>query len=106
MKFTLQFLEFQRSGAKALKSLEDFRDDFVFTHEDTGKNLLIYNDDQIDFELTDYQGHKEVVMQKYGAVIVPTTYELGKAEEYMNLISDNSSNRSVYKEGGEIFDRV
>lgn len=78
--------------------MDDFRDDFVFSHEDTGKNLLIYNDEQIEFEVCDYLGNKEKRTDKYGAVIVPTTYELGKAEEYMALLSENSSNRSIYEE--------
>lgn len=89
---------YQRNGAKALKRLEDFKDDFVFSYKDTEKNLLIYNDEQIDFDLQDYQGNTEKITQKYGAVLVPTTYELGKAEDYMNLISENSSKRSVYNE--------
>lgn len=70
----------------------------MFSHEDTGKNLLIYNDEQIEFTLTDYLGNSEIRCDKFGAVIVPTTYELGKAEEYMNLISENSSNRAVFEE--------
>lgn len=59
---------------------------------------MIYNDEQIEFKLKDYKGNVEDVSQKFGAVLVPTTYELGKAEEYMNLISENSSKRSVYHE--------
>lgn len=89
---------FQRNGAKALKKLEDFRDDFVFKYEDTGKNLLIYNDEMESFELTDYQGNKELVKAKYGCSLVPTTYELGKSEEYSYLISDDSSKRAIFNE--------
>lgn len=50
------------------------------------------------FELTDYKGKKEIVTDKYGVVLVPTTYELGKSEEYSNLISDESSKRAIFKE--------
>lgn len=87
-----------KRGAKALKKLEDFKDDFVFRFEDTGKNLLIYNDEMEEFELTDYQGNKEILKNKYGCVLVPTTYELGKSEEYADLISDESSKRAIFKE--------
>ena len=90
--------EFQRNGAKALKNLKDFNDDFVFSHEDTGKNLLIYNDEMQEFELVDYQGNKEIVKNKYGCVLVPTTYVLGKSLEYATLISDESSARAIYNE--------
>lgn len=88
-----------KKGAKALKRLEDFKDNFVFKYEDTGKNLLIYNDEMTSFELEDYQGNKELIDAKYGCALVPTTYELGKSEEYAYLISDDASKRAIFKEG-------
>lgn len=87
-----------KCGSKALKSLEDFTDNFVFDYKDTGKMLLIYNDDMQPFELTDYKGKKQIVKDKYGCSLIPTTYELGKALEYSQLLSDESSARSIYKE--------
>lgn len=89
---------YQKNGAKALKRLEDFRDNFIFKYEDTGKNLLIYNDEMESFELLDYQGNIEKVNNKYGCTLVPTTYELGKSEEYAYLITDDSSKRAIFKE--------
>lgn len=87
-----------KSGAKALKRLEDFRDDFVFRFKDTNKNLVIYVDNQEPIEITDYQGNKYIVNDKSGCCLVPTTYVLGKAEEYANLITDESSKRARYQE--------
>lgn len=87
-----------KKGAKALKTLDDFRDDLVFQYEDTGKNILMYVDAQDSFELTDYKGKKVVVRDRSGCCLLPTTYVLGKSEEYANLITDNSSHRSIYKE--------
>ena len=87
-----------KSGAKGLKKLEDFKDNFVFEHKDTGKNLLIYNDDQIPFEFKDIDGNKVKLTEKIGSCIVPTTYELGRSEDYINLLSDESSARALYKE--------
>lgn len=87
-----------KSGAKALKKLEDFRDDFVFKFKDTNKNLIIYVDNQEPIEITDYQGNKYIVKDKSGCCLVPTTYILGKAEEYANLITDESSKRARFKE--------
>lgn len=87
-----------KKGAKALTKLEDFKDDFIFRFEDTGKNLLIYNEEMEEFELEDYQGNKEILKNKYGCVLVPTTYELGKSEEYAELITDESSKRAIFKE--------
>lgn len=87
-----------KKGSKALKNLNDFRDNFIFDYKDTGKNLLIYNDDMQSFELEDYQGNKELINVKYGCTLVPTTYELGKSEEYCYLISDDSTRRAIFKE--------
>ena len=75
-----------------------FKDYFVFDFKYTNKSLCVYNDEMQKFELTDYKGKKEIVTDKYGVVLVPTTYELGKSEEYSNLISDESSKRSIFKE--------
>ena len=88
----------KEKGAKALKSLNDFRDNFVFNYEDTGKNLLIYVDNQDNFLLEDYKGDKCLVTDRSGCCLLPTTYVLGKAEEYSMLLTDNSSKRAKYKE--------
>ena len=85
-------------GAKALKSLQDFKDDFVFDFKDTNKNLLMYNDEQLNFNLKDYEGNILNVKDKYGACLVPTTYVLGKSEEYASLLTDESSKRAIFKE--------
>ena len=87
-----------KKGAKALKNLSEFRDNFIFNYEDTGKLLLSYNDEQCEFELIDYEGKKKKVNDKYACCLVPTTYELGKSLEYAHLISDESSKRSIYRE--------
>lgn len=88
----------KEKGAKALKSLNDFRDNFVFSFEETGKNLLMYVDNQSPFVLSDYKGKESIVKDKSGCCLIPTTYVLGKALDYANLINDNSSHRAIYKE--------
>lgn len=55
-----------------------------------------------NFELIDYQGNKEVLTNRFGCVLVPTTYVLGKSLEYATLISDESSERAIYNE--EVFE--
>ena len=98
MKYILLLREFQKVGAKGLKNLNDFKDDFIFEYKYTHKNLLIYNDDMKNFELKDYKGNKIIIKNKFGCCLVPTTYELGKSEEYAELISDESSARAIFKE--------
>ena len=90
--------EFQKVGARGLKSLKEFKDNFVFQNKYTGKNLLIYNDEMEEFEIRDYKNKKYKSREKYGCCLVPTTYELGKSEEYAYLLSDDSSARAIYTE--------
>lgn len=87
-----------KTGAIALKTLEDFKDDFVFDHKYTNKNLLTYCENQEPQEIVDYLGNIYTVTDKTGCCIFPTTYVLGKALDYAELISDNSSKRAVFKE--------
>ena len=87
-----------KRGCKALKKLEDFKDDLIFRHEVTGKNMLFYVENQEQNTLIDSNGVKCIVNDKSGCSIIPTTYVLGKSVEYANLISDDSSKRAIYKE--------
>lgn len=59
--------------------------------------MLVYNDEMEEFLLTDYKGKVKKVKDKFGCVLIPTTYELGKSEEYAKLISDESSKRAIFK---------
>lgn len=87
-----------KKGKQALKKLEDFQNDFVFEYKDTGKNIVLYNDDMKPTMLTDYQGNTELQNFKYGISILPTTYKLGQADEYFDLLSDIVTKRSIFKE--------
>lgn len=87
-----------KKGAKALNSLEEFKDGLVFDYKVTEKNLLVYNEDMKETILIDYKGKKYKVNDKYGCVLLPTTYNLGKSLEYCKLLSDESSSRAIFKE--------
>lgn len=89
-----------KRAKSSLKKLDDFRDDYVFEFKDTNKLLLMYIDEQEDIEITDYQGHTTKVHEKSGCCLLPTTYVLSKSMEYADLISDSSSKRAIFKEGG------
>lgn len=88
-----------KKGANSLKSLDDFRDDHIFEFKDTGKNIILYNDDMVECDMEDFQGNIEHLNNRYGSTIIPTTYILGKALDYAELISDESSKRAIYREG-------
>ena len=87
-----------KSGAKALKKLDDFRDDFIFSYEDTNKNLVLYTEEQPPLEVVDYLGLKYLITDRSGCCILPNTYKLSKSLDYANLINDDSSKRAIYKE--------
>ena len=87
-----------KSGSLGLKNLSEFKDNFVFEFKYTNKNLLMYCENQENCNIIDYQGNEYNVKDKSGCCIVPTTYVLGKALDYADLVSDNSSKRAKYKE--------
>ena len=88
----------KKSGAKCLERLEEFRDDLVFKSSITGKQTLIYLDEQVPDDLVDYQGNSYHNTDKTGCCLIPCSYVLGKAFDYANLISDESSKRAIFKE--------
>lgn len=53
-----------KSGALGLKSLNEFRDDFVFDFKYTNKNLLMYCENQENCSIIDYEGNKYTVTDK------------------------------------------
>lgn len=86
-----------KSGNKCLKQIEDFRDDLVFDYKYTNKQTIMYNDNQLPVDIVDYLGVKYKVNDKSGCCLLPTTYKLGKSLDYANLLTDNSTNRSKFK---------
>ena len=88
----------KKNGAKCLSKLEDFRDDLLFKSSITGKQSLIYLDEQQENIIIDYQGNKYNNTDKTGCCLIPCSYMLGKSLEYAELISDESSKRAIYEE--------
>ena len=86
----------KKSGAKCLKRIEDFRDDLIFDGKITNKKIVMYNDNQLPVDLIDYNGVKYRVEDKSGCCLLPTTYKLGKAQEYADLLIENSSKRAKF----------
>ena len=86
-----------KNGAKCLKRIEDFRDNLVFDYKITNKLQLAYNDLQKPIDIIDYIGVKYKVEDSSGVALLPCSYELNKALDYANLLTDNSSKRSIFK---------
>lgn len=88
-----------KSGVACLEGdLSRFKNDLVFDYKNTNKNTLLYCEGQLSIELEDYLGNTTNVSDISGICILPTTYILGKAEDYMILLND-STERQLYKEG-------
>lgn len=87
-----------KSGYKCLRSINDFKDDLVFTFDKTNKHTIIYNDDQVPIDITDVNGVKYRCTDKTTCVLLPAEYTLGKAYEYTQLLTDNSTKRSKFHE--------
>ena len=88
----------KEKGSQAIKKIEDFKDDFIFKSSKTGKQTLLYIDEQVEDVFKDYQGNIYKNTDKTGCGLIPCSYVLGKSEEYADLISDESSKRAIYKE--------
>ena len=87
-----------KSGVECLNSdLNNFRNDLVFDYSHTNKNTLMYSEGQLSVELEDYLGNTYKVTDVSGICLLPTTYVLGKAEDYMELLNQ-STDRYKYKE--------
>ena len=87
-----------KSGVACLEGdLNNFRDNLMFDYKNTNKNTLLYCEGQQSVLLEDYLGNKLEVSDKTGICILPTSYILGKAEEYMTLLND-STDRQKFKE--------
>ncbi len=85
-------------GSKALKDLNDFRDDYIFRSSDTEKQTIIYLDEQICNEVIDKDGVSYLNTDTTGCCMIPCSYILGKALDYCNLLTDNSSKRAIFRE--------
>ena len=87
-----------KKGAKALKSINEFKDDFLFPFKYTGKKLIAYCEDMKPIILKDYLGISYKVTDISGCSIFPASYILGKSMEYTELLNENSSERAKFKE--------
>ena len=87
-----------KKGAVRLKDLSEFKDGLVFKFQDTNKLLLFYVDNQENHLMTDYQGNTVIIKDRSGCSLMPNSYTLGRALDYVELLSDLSSARAIYKE--------
>lgn len=74
-------------GVEAMKNdINNFRPNFLFDYNFSGKNQKFYNDNQPDFIVKDYLNNELELSYKYGIALYPTTYLLGITGQYNELI--------------------
>ena len=86
-----------KCGSKCLNSLYDFRNNLLFDYKNINKHIHMYNDNQKNIDIIDYNGIKYKITDRKGICILPTEYTLGKSLEFANFLTDNSSKRSYIK---------
>lgn len=74
-----------KKGAKALKSIDDFRKGFTWGYRESGKLAHYYNENQPHITITDCDGNTYTNTCDYGVILQPTTYTLGIDDVYMGL---------------------
>ena len=84
-----------KTGARAMKGIEDFKKGFKWGYSDSGKLVHFYNDDQEPFTFTDVDGNRYTCKQKHVVVLQPTSYTLGLTDWYEYLL--NVKNRRALK---------
>lgn len=88
----------KEKGALALHDLKEFNDGFEFKSEVTGKQTLVYIDEQFPDLIVDYEGNSYINNDKTGCALLPCSYVLGKSYDYVNLLTEESSKRAIFKE--------
>lgn len=81
-----------KSAGKSLKSLEDFKDGYIFNYKDCNKMISYYNDNYIPMTLYDDFGNSYTSINKFGICLMPTTYEIGLERNYARLLLENELN--------------
>lgn len=73
-----------KSGASALDDdIYNFENGFIFDTAHCGKKIVHYLDCQEPTVVTDYYGNKEVVNQKTGICLEPTSYAMNVDDDYL-----------------------
>lgn len=76
------------NGVNQFKNLKEFKNGLVFDYNNSGSKIKAYNDNQPTFAMCDYMGNVDVITQKHGVCIYPTTYTLDATGEYKHFVDE------------------
>ncbi len=95
-----------KKASKAMKSLSDFKEGFVFDYSNSCKLDKFYNDHQEENVLIDDNGKEFVVKEKYGIALQPTTYILSEFPDFGNLNTITSARASNFSSENKIINEL
>lgn len=78
----------RKKAGDYLCDLSEFKDGLVFSYEQTGKLISVYNDNQPEFDFVDCEGNLYDSTQSTSVVLQPTTYNLSIKPDYDELINE------------------
>lgn len=86
----------KKAAAKWLNSqpdpFETFAAGMVIPADKSGKNIHFYQDEPVECDLTDYQGHTRHISSLSGTYIAPTTVSMKISEEYLIYLAKYGDN--------------
>ena len=78
----------KKLGVNQFETLKEFKNGLVFDYKTSGKKIKAYNEEQPQIAMVDYQGNGDIINQKYGVCLYPTTYKLDATGEFKELTEE------------------
>lgn len=78
----------KKAGAKALQgSVDNLRDDMVFSYQESGRKVSQYNTDQPRCKWIDEDGREYVSDYKYGLALQPAEYRVNLGSDFIEVLA-------------------
>lgn len=78
----------EKNNNDFIKVFEDFNDDLYIPSSMTGKNTHTYIDDELTYEITDYQGNTDIVTAKSSIHLSECDFTLNISKKYLDFLSN------------------
>lgn len=93
-KLELTVAGLPKSGVKKLNCVEDFTNHTVWNTRESGKNVVYYNDNQNFTKWIDRDGNTFISDDKFGACILPTSFDLN-CDEFLNFVNNETEYNTI-----------
>ena len=78
----------EKNNNDFIKVFKDFNDDLYIPSSRTGKNTHTYIDDELTYQITDYQGHIDIVTAKSSIHLSECDFTLNISKKYLDFLSN------------------